>query len=331
MPGIKAFRKIQLAREGTMGTPVAATALWRGAGTMEDLQEVVFVEEDVGILPGMDRTYIPKFEAALEMEETPATFEQLPYLFEGGVKAINPVQDGAGSDRIYTYTMPTTAVITPRTYTIEAGDNQQAEEFDFCFVEEFGLTGVGGEALMMSANWRGRQPTPTTFTGVNLQAVDEILFSKGKLYIDAIGGAFGGTQKTNTLLGMEWTYTTGIMPVWAADGSLDFSFIKTMPPVLVCNLTFEHDATSVALKADWRAETTRLIRLEFEGPAVETPGTTYSVKTLILDQVAKIEKVEKLDEQDGNDILNINFRARYNATPALFARGIIVNDLAALA
>ena len=52
---------------------------------MEDQREVVFVEEDVGYISGLDRTNTPKYLAAIEFEEIPATFEQLPYILAAGV------------------------------------------------------------------------------------------------------------------------------------------------------------------------------------------------------------------------------------------------------
>ena len=129
MAGIKPLRKIQMGKETTSGTAVAATALWRGKGTMEDQREVVFVEEDVGYISGLDRTNTPKYLAAIEFEEIPATFEQLPYILAAGVKnVITGATDGAGTDKIYTYTFPTTSKNTITTFTIEGGDDQEEEE-----------------------------------------------------------------------------------------------------------------------------------------------------------------------------------------------------------
>lgn len=136
MPGAKALRKIQLGRETTAGTAVAATTVWRGLGTIEDQRETVFPEEDVGYLGGLDRNYIPVLEAGLTMDPVPATFEQLPHILEAGVKTATPSQDGtAGSGYSYTYTLPTTSKNTLKTYTIEGGDDQQAEEMEYSFVE----------------------------------------------------------------------------------------------------------------------------------------------------------------------------------------------------
>src|SRR4030042_1438141 len=102
MAGIKALRKIQLGGETTSGTAVAATALWRGMGTLEDQREIVFPAEDVGFLSGLDRSYVPKLAGAISFEDVEATFEQLPYIFEAGVKTVAAGRDGTqGAGYVY--------------------------------------------------------------------------------------------------------------------------------------------------------------------------------------------------------------------------------------
>jgi hypothetical protein len=318
MPGVKALRKIQLGAESTAGTAVAATTIWRGMGTIKDDRETVFVEEDVGYLGGVDRAYQPKYLATLDLESVPATFEQLPYILEMGIELETPTQDGAGTDYIYSYDGPTTAQNTPRTFTIEGGDDQQAEEMEYAHAESFTIEGEAGQAVMMQATLKGRQVVTTSFTGaLSLPTVEEILTSKGNLFIDDVSGTIGTTQKTNTLLSFALNWTTGFQPVWTADGQLYFSFVKQVMPEIVLDVTFEHDGTAVAEIANWRAETSRLIRLLFEGSVFGTPGTTYNNKTLIIDLAGRWDNFDKIGEQDGNDIVTGQFRARYNGTAAL--------------
>jgi hypothetical protein len=329
---VKALRKLQLGREVTAGTAVAATAIWRGMGAIEDQRETVFVAEDIGYLSGVDRTYVPKLLGALALDSVPATYEQLPHLLEMAIKAIGTgAADGTGSDKIYDYVLPTTAANTIKTYTIEGGDDQEVEEMEYSHAQDLSLDGKGGEALMMSATLRGRQVAVSAFTGsLAAPTVEEILFSKGKLYIDTVASTFGSTIKSNTLLDMGLKITTGWIPVWAADGQLYFSFVKSVGPEVVLSLTFEHDSIGAAEKAKWRAQTPSLIQLKFVGNAVQTAGTTYTTKTLIINLAGKWEKFSSLGEQDGNDTIQGTFRARYNATAAAFGNIVVVNELTAV-
>jgi len=187
MAGVKPLRKIQLGLEATAGTAVAATTIWRGMGMIQDGIEPVQVEEDLGLLVPSDRSYVPYLAAEFEMDEVEATFEQLPYILSAGIEdVVTGAADGVGSGKIYPYDPPLAAAGAVKTYTIEGGDNAGAEEMEYAFVQDFKLSGKAKEALMMSATWLGRQVATSSFTAaLSVPPVEEILFGKGKLYIDA--------------------------------------------------------------------------------------------------------------------------------------------------
>ena len=329
MAGIRALRKIQMGKETTAGSLVDSTTLWRGVGVLEDALEVKQVEEDVGYISGLDRQYVPKLLGKLSMENTPATFEQLPYLGEAGIKAVaTGVADGAGGGKIYAYPMPTTTKNTINTYTLEGGDDQQEEEMEYGFVESFKLSGKAGEAWMMSGNWAGRQIALGTFTAsLTPPAVEEILFGKSLLYIDAT--TIGTTVKSSTLLAADVDVKTGWVAVFSGDGQLYFTFVKVTDPEVTLNITFEHDATGVAEKAAWRAQTRRLIRLKVTGSAV-TSGTAYNAKTLVLDFGGKWQTFDKIGEQNGNDVVQGTLSARPSTTDSTFFTMTVVNTLTSL-
>lgn len=327
---VKKLRKIILGQEVTAGTAVVCSTIWHGTGTMEDKLDTVFPEEDVGLLMGTDRAYIASKSAGLTVEGD-ATYEQLVHILAAGIKTVAGSQDGTGSGYIYIYPFPTNAANTGKTYTIEFGDDQQAEEMEYAFVEKFTLSGKAKEAVMVSADWSGRQVSLCSFTGTaTLPTVSTILFQNSYLFIDAIGSSAGTTTKSNTLLAFDLSVTTGFTPVFAADGSLYFSFVKQVMPEVELKVTFEHDATSVAEKAAWRAGTPRIIRLKTVGPAVTTNGSTYQNKTLIIDLCGKWSKFEKIAEQNGNDIVTGTFKAAYDATAAQAGQVIVVNELATI-
>lgn len=329
MAGVKFLRRIQIGKESSLGTAVAATTKWRGNGAIEDNIDLRFVNEDVGYIGGVDRTYIAGYESTLAMDETECTFEQLPYILMAGVKTVTPTQDGAGTGYISAFTFPTTAQNSISSYTIEQGDDQQEEEFPGAYVESFKLSGRAGGPLMMSAVWKGRQTTPSTFTGsLSYPTVEEVLFGKGTIAIDAVGGTLGATTKSNTLLGFEMNVKTGWTGVRTAD-ALWPSFLKCVRPEAPISITFEHDGTATAEKVNWRAQTPVKMRLKWIGTALTTPGI-YTYKTLMIDAAGKWQKFEKLGEQDGNDIVTGVFLPRYNSTAALFCNITIVNQVSAL-
>lgn len=331
MAGVRALRKLQFGREVTAGTGVVATSIWRGKGVISDDHETVFVEADEGILGGTNRAYKPKLAATLNLEEIEATYEQLPHLLEMGIKSVGTgAADGAGTDKIYSYPLSTTAINTLKSYTIEGGDNEEAERMEYCLASKITLKGKGGEAVMMGAEIFGRQVALQAFTGsLALATVETIIFGGGKLYIDAIGGTIGTTLQSNTLLEMGLEINTGVVPVWTIDNKY-FSLHKIANPEVVLTLTFEHDTVSKAEKVKWRAGTSSLIQLKFEGSNVATPGTTYSKKTLLANLAGQWEKFAALGDQDGNDVLTGTFRSKYDVTAARWFDLVVVNELASI-
>ena len=326
--GIKALRKLQMGKETTAGTAVTPTTMWRGIGTIQENREVIFPNEDVGIFAGTDRNYSARADSILMLENTEATYEQLPYIFEMGMHH----DTAATTDGEFDWAFPIASSDTYSssdlaTYTWEGGDNIAAVYFDHGFVRTFNLSGEAGGALMVNAEVFGGETAATTdsgnFTsGISIPTVEEILFSRGVIYIDAVGGTIGATAKSNTLISANLAVTTGWTPVYTASGSLDWSFIKQTQPEIVLSVTFEHNSTAVAEIAIWRANTARQIRLYF--------ANSGATKTLTLDMAGRWDNFEKIGERDGNDIVTGNFRVRYNTTAALFFEVVLVNGLAAL-
>lgn len=331
MAGIRGLRKLQLGAETTAGTAVAATTLWRGMGTLEDQREVLFVEEDVGYVSGLDRTLTPMLQSALSMEEVVCNFEQLPYLLEAGVQTATPTTEGSGY--LYTYTLPTTAKNTIQTYTIEGGDDQEAEEMEYAFVSSLTIGGEAGGPLNMSAEWMGRQSTVSSFTGaISVPTVEDVPFSVGTLYIDDTSTTHGTTQKSSTLISANFELVTGWVPRFTLSGAKYFSTHEFSAEALeaTLELTFLHDATGAAEKVNWRAETPDNIRLEWLGTALTTAGSTFNNKAIQMDLTGKWESFEAIDETEGNDVITGTFRCRYNATAANFGIIRVVNNLSAL-
>lgn len=329
MAGIRQLRQIQLAKEATAGVATTATTRWRGLGALEDKRVVTFPEEFIGIIGGGDRSYIGKVEGALTMDDTDATFEQLPHLLIASIAATTAgVQHGTSSGYIYTYTIPTTTAPTINTYTVRAGDNEQAEIMSYSFVRNFTLKGAAGEAVMMSAEWTGRTVTTSTFSaGVSVPDVETILAYYSVSFIDAVSSTYGTTPLSQTLIDFEVNFSDMIMPKWtmaAISAAPAFTFHYAGNREIKGSLTYEHNATATTEKEAFRNNTPRLLRLQFYGSALTTVGTTYTSKTLTIDLPIKYESFDALDDIDGNSIVKANFVSKYNATVGDAGKIIVV-------
>jgi hypothetical protein len=340
MAGGKWAHRIQLGRESSAGTAVAATTIWRGIGGMlKDNRAVTMVDELVGIALPTTRAYIGMEESALSMAATEATFEQLIHILEAGIKTVGTgASDGVGSGKIYAYPVGMTSVNTIKTYTIETGDNQQAEEADYCFVEKFTLSGERGQAVKMSADWIGRKVSTTNFTGaLSIPTVETILAGRGQFFIDAVGGTIGTTQISETLLKWELSVDTGWRAKYTVDsdasgGGLEFAFAYFDRDSFKAELsvTYEHNATAVAQKLLFQGPTARLVRIQIPGSLLGTAGTTYANKWLIIDAALMYTEWDALDADEGNSIVNVTGTIGYDATAAKALSITVVNELASV-
>jgi len=161
MSGIKRLRRIQLFQEATAtkGTIGLATSVQRVTGTVDDQRVMHFPDEDIGYLVDVERVSNPYKSAILEIEENPATFEQLGYYLSAGIKLLNTgVADGAGTGDIYAYPFSYIEPVNDfQTYSIEAGDNEEMEILPYAFCSNFKLSGKPKMPLMVSATFEARQ------------------------------------------------------------------------------------------------------------------------------------------------------------------------------
>jgi len=330
--GVKVLRRIQLGRETTPGTPVAATTILRANGaTIEDDTLLEFPDENIALLVPTTRVARTAVGAKLAISDMPATFEQLPYVLAGAIRNIvSGTADGGGSGRIYTYNFSTISPNPITTFTIEAGNDVQAERMEYSFVREFALSGAPKSVIKISSDWYGRQATNVSFTGsLSVPTVEEIIFQGARLFIDN-ENAIGTTLRSNTLLGFNLSVTTGWKEQFCGDGTLHFSFIKHIGGSGTLEVTFEHNSIAVAEKTNWRNRTIRAVRLLIEGSNLGTAGPGYTRKTLRIDGWGVWEKFDVLDEQDGNDIVKGTLRLGYSSVATKMLEITVVNELASL-
>lgn len=324
--GVFSANKVQLGRETTAGTAVAATVVWQGPATdIEDTREIVQAEEQVGLLVPTGRSYVTQLGATIALPETEATFEHLPHVFEGGIKAVTP--SGTGPYVRSGYAPGTASQNTIKTYTIESGNAVAGDgnEMEYGFVESFSLSGKSGEAWKVASTWRGRQKTVAALTGsLALIVPEDMLFGKTSLYIDATGGTVGTTQKTGVLLEASIEVETGIQPVHTADGVLYFSSHKIVPPSLEFTITLELENTSGVVAAERVFLASQAIRL-FQLTCAGTSSRTFTAKW-----AGKYTSIGSYQNSNGNTTVQLSGNAWYSSTDALFFDFAVTNNVASL-
>jgi hypothetical protein len=343
--GIKALTRIEIGKETTAGTAVAADVLLQAEGTMKDAQVRKFPVEGSEFMLPTARSYISKEGVEIKIDDSPATTEILPHILGMGiVGGVTAADDGVGSDHIYIYPFPTNAAPTaPDPYTIEGGDDQEAGEAEYCFATRWALKWAAGEELMMGADIVGRKWTDAEFTGTN-PGVSLHQLTTAKLYVNDSGATGIYTQKTQTFMGFE-VEGGGWTPVYTGDGAITYTFPKYVggkdKNEIKGVITYEHDTIGEAELNKARTGAIRLVKVVFEGDAVTTAGTLYTKHSVIFDAAIQYTDVPELKDEDGNNTVALPFRVVYSAVddtaittgPTATGAGglVVVNDLAALA
>ena len=160
MSGIKRLRRVQFFKEATAtkGTIGLATSVQRVTGTVDDQRVMHFPDEDIGYLVDVERVSNPYKFAVLEIEEAPATFEQLGYHLCAGIKRLDTAVADAGTGDIWTFPFSYIEPVNDfSTYTIEAGDNEEMEILPYAYLKSFKLSGRPKLPIMFSGTYEARQ------------------------------------------------------------------------------------------------------------------------------------------------------------------------------
>ena len=322
--------KIQLGREATAGTAVAAAHIWVGQFAMlEDARTRVIRADQVGLMVETENSYDSWLQAQLSMPDTELTYEQVLHILEAGCQTVSPT----GSDPYaWSYAYPTSNTPnTLKTYTVEAFNavaDADMREMEYSFVEEFTFSMTAQESWMMSANWIGRQLSATTPTSLStILDVNEALGARTKLYIDATGGTIGTTQKTGVLMGADMTVTTGWQVVPVGDGNLYYAAIKPTKTEITFSLTLElEEDTGVSLvnaeRVIYEADSIRLFRLELDGADAD--------HSMVIDWAGKYDSIGDYSDEDGNTTVQFTGHAVYSTTDTLFWEAVVTNQVASL-
>lgn len=322
------YNIVQLGRESTAGTAVAATTVWRGPfGSLEDQRVEKIAEEEIGVLVPAERVYDSAIRAGIALPATELTYEQVLHVLEAGIKTVSPT---GTNPYTYTYAFPTdTTTRTIKTYTIEGGNTivtVDQMEMNYSFVEEFEFSGKADESWMMSSTWKGQKLTVATITGaISAPTVEPVLFGHTKFYVNDSGGTIGTTQVTGKLLNAQVRCKTGIMFVPSGDGNLYPSAHKFVRPEITFALAYELEqdtgASFVATeRGKFTSKAARLIRLK----------AVSSAKEFHLDFAAKYDKFGAYENSDGNTSVKVEGHAIYSSTDSLYFQAKVINALSAV-
>jgi hypothetical protein len=328
--GIRALRKIQIAKETTPGTAVT-TATKRLIGTLGmKLEQKYYRPDDLetGKLSSYERSIVVGEMAKLPFASD-ANFEQLMYILgmsvKGGVTATGPTD----SQYVWTYTPNLTASNAVDTYTIQYGDDIQEFYSPFCFGTDLEISGTLDEAVKVKSALVGQFITAGTFTALtNPTTLTPVITNTGKFYVDTAWASLGGTNKAATVVDFSYKLSEGITAMKYLDGNLYFSDRAEKKRHIELNLTLAFNSVSYAMWAAYIAasQTQQFCRLEFTGPLIG--ATAHDI--LDLDGCFVIDDYDTLTERDGQDIVKLKMLSEYDSTGTAEWQIILKNAVATL-
>ena len=348
MVAIAKARLVQIGKESTRGTPVAASrrlllddAEYR---VMEEEEE--FVEQMHGTL---SRTVTPPVivRNGVEFEITNTLdFEQiLLHLLSGLKGGVTPTTPGSGEARLWTFS-PVNADPVPDAYTVEFADrdlastpNQIGLEAPYCFTTSLTITGSTEGIPELSASMVGRKVTSSTPTAaLALPTLTRGGNLRWKIYIDDTWAGLGTTQITGEIYGFTWTLSELLFPQYYQDGRTDddFSTYEYKPNLvdLALDVAVEPNA-GIMIDAneptDKRAGTKRFIRVEITGDAFVTPDNGLNRFVRLDGSYAHAPDSLQVrgGERDGAAIVRLHLQNLYDATQGDDISVAVQNNLTA--
>ncbi len=341
---IKSATKIQVGKETTRGTAVAATRrIVTPAASYRRQEAFEHFEEDMdGLLTRSSRVPLnTRNGTELEIGGFPLDFEQILLPLLSGVKgAVTPTTPGTGEARLWTFTPGVSADPAPDTYTVEFEEsdfsNNAEMEAAYAFTTEIEISGGDEGAPELRFVVTARKTSDSTKTGgLGLHTLTQAANPRWAVYIDGTWAGLGTTKISGQVYGFTWKFSDFLRSGYYLDNraDLDFSAYEFGRRRVELSLDVVHDPNSSALvqteEANKSNGTTRFVRVEITGAAFNAPDTGLS-RFIRLDGAFKHmdgSMEERGGDRDGNLTTQLVFQSTYDSTQAQDVAVAVQNNL----
>lgn len=333
MPGTQLFTYLQLGKESSAGTAVAATRLFYPDGTgLWGLDRMRTRHDSANRGTRTNRTHVTQQGVVLNIpfrtaQDVGVSFDELIYPFsqlKGGVTGT-----GGAADKTWTFTPSQTGSNAQESYTIEFGDDTQEYEAEYCQASDWTLSAGADDLTQLEMNWFGRQSTKSTKTAVTANNGVKIPGYLWKIrFATAQSGLAGASDQTNFLVGWSLNVQTGLVRRKYQDGNAYFGqTVEAAPIIGTLDLVVESTSTAVSQFYDKAAaDTNDFIQLKATGPTLG--GSNYSAQIQMCVSYDDPEIIGA--ESDGVNLYNVKAHLMYDATWTNSIVGTIVNSLASI-
>lgn len=332
MPGIRLLSYMQIGKESTPGTPVAATRRFApdlsGAFTV-DWMKTYHESRATGSRTPI--TYSTQQGTMVNIafrttNDTGIGFDELPYFFHfpGGGTA------GSGSTAVtWGSAWGGTATGSALAYTIEFGDDVQNYEAEYAQVQRIRMSAEPTGLTMLEADFYGRQATKSAKTAL---AITNPVRIPGYLwkprFATTQAGLSAASDIPSFLVAWDAEWTTGLVPRFYHDGLAYYGAgVEAAPVAGQVHLVVESNATAITQFYDkGAAGTVDFIQLKATGPTLGASNYSAQMQFAI-----EYENVVPLSaDGDGVNLYDITARIVYDSTWNQSIGSTVVCNLATL-
>lgn len=336
--GLKVLETVQVGKEVTAGTLVAATRRLIVDGRFRRQQDQFeFTEQNSGVFARVPRGPVPtRFGSEIELR-CPLDFEQILLPLQSGMKgAVTPT--GGGADKTWTFLPSTSTPPALEFYTVEyterSPDDDAEMEFGYGFTTEMEITATSDGLAELRWTMMGRATQDSTLTGaLTVPTLNYAANLRWAAYIDTSWAGLGGTQIAAQVYGFRWVYRNNVHPGYFLDNrsGLDFTQPEYGRPECEIEMDVVHDPDSAsfvqAQEAIKVAGTQRFIQFKLTGASLG--GSNYSIILNAAAYHAADSMEERGNDRDGNLATRAHFLSAYDATSSNHVGVTVVNALTA--
>jgi hypothetical protein len=225
-------------------------------------------------------------------------FDELPALFSMAFGAVTPVAGTPVTAQTWTWNLPNSGTITPKSATVQKGDTTTAESFTGAVVTDLDLSWdregfeVGGSVFGTKLN------ESATLTTAGVTAYPQVPLDPGKVgvFIDTTSGGLGTTRQLRTFEG-GLSFGGLFGQIWPLnDLKTSFDGIVSLQPESESTMLMAANAAGKALLTSLRAGDRRFLRWQVLGPQIGVGPATYK---LSIDLPIEVVDVDAFEDTDG--------------------------------
>jgi hypothetical protein len=328
MPGTQVFTYCNYGKETTPGTAVAPTRQFyaEGTGVLEIIRGQNFHEaENTGRRYRTRRVTQQTEDVNLSIRDAAGvSWDDLiwPFSWLNGTAT----GTGAGADKSWAQTPSATASNSPKSYSVDVGDDIQNWRCQYVMGRSFkisaGLDDVTHLEIEAFAQRAIKVAKATPAVNISPKIPGQLWTVK---FATSIAGLAGASVQANFLKSFELEIQTGLVSDHTLDGNLYFGQHVETDIAGTLNMTAESTALAVS---EWydkaTADTMSFIRLRAQGAVLG--GSFYSAQ---IDLPVLYEEPEIIaEEQDGINLYSVVAHLADDGTNGIIP--VIVNSLAAL-